>query len=115
MRSHRVEDDFSPRWSRAREDFERRVYRKRNKVRVSFVELHDTVPVHGPDVEVEERMMWQDFLTLLDPKERRIVVCLRNGISNRSEIASLLGYANHSPVSKALAKIGKKLQTFLDE
>lgn len=36
VKSNRVEDDFSPRWSYAREDFERRLYRRRNKVRVRF-------------------------------------------------------------------------------
>ena len=34
VRSNRVEDDFSDRWSYAREDFERKLYHKRNKVRV---------------------------------------------------------------------------------
>src|SRR5260370_41230356 len=48
LRSHRVNDDFSPRWSHARVDFERTLYSKRSKVQVSFVELKDTLPVHGP-------------------------------------------------------------------
>ena len=34
VRSNRVEDDFSDRWSYAREDFERKLYHKRKKVRV---------------------------------------------------------------------------------
>jgi hypothetical protein len=47
VRSNRVEDDFSDYWSFAREDFERKLYRKRAKVKVRFVELTDTVPVQG--------------------------------------------------------------------
>ena len=35
VRSHRVVDDFSARWSFEREDFERKLYRKRSKVKVS--------------------------------------------------------------------------------
>lgn len=31
VRSNRVEDDFSEHWSYAREDFERKLYRKRSK------------------------------------------------------------------------------------
>jgi len=46
--AHRIEDDFSDRWSCAREDFERKLYRKRVKVQVRFVELTDTIPVPGP-------------------------------------------------------------------
>jgi hypothetical protein len=68
VRSHRVEDDFSARWSYAREDFERRLYRKRNKVSVRFVELTDTIPVQGPDTEVEGRLVFADFMALLDQK-----------------------------------------------
>ena len=42
VRSHRVEDDFSHHWTYAREDFERKLYRKRSKIKVRFVELTDT-------------------------------------------------------------------------
>lgn len=113
VRSHRVEDDFSSRWSFAKEDFERKLYRKRSKVKVNFVELPETIPVHGPDVEVDENLLWQDFLGLLNQKERRIVICLRSGITKVGEIGSLLGYANHSPVSKALSRIRKKAEELL--
>ncbi len=114
VRSNRVQDDFSARWSFAREDFERKLYRKRNRVRVSFVELSDTVPVHGPSSEVHEGLLWEDFCAMLDPKERRIVVLLRSGVTNLGEIGQALGYANHSPISKALAKIRRKAIEYLD-
>ena len=113
VRSNRVVDDFSPCWSFAREDFERKLYRKRAKVRVSFVELNDTIPVHGPCSEYTDRLVWEDFSALLNPRERHITVCLRNGTTKLKEIAKSLGYANHSPVSKALAEIRRKVIKFL--
>jgi hypothetical protein len=114
VRSHRIEDDFSERWSFEREDFERKLYSKRSKVKVAFVELDDTIPVHGPQSEIHEDLLWEDFFTLLDAKERRIVVCLRKGETKLADIARTLGYANHSPISKRLAQIRKKAKTFFE-
>jgi hypothetical protein len=115
VKSHRIEDDFSGLWSYAKEDFERKVYHKRSKIRVTFVELDNTVPVHGPDSEVHENLLWQDFMAILNKKERRIVVLLRNGTTKMAEIAQLLGYANHSPISKALERIRQKALRFIHE
>jgi len=81
IKSNRVEDDFSDCWSYAREDFERKIYRKRSKIKVTFVELDDTIPVHGPESEVHENLLWENFMGLLDSKEKRIVVCIRNGFT----------------------------------
>jgi hypothetical protein len=100
IRSHRVEEDFSPIWSRAREDLERKLYRKRSKVQPVFIELYDTVPTHGPESEVTDRVAWQHFFTLLDKKEKRIVICLRSGPTTVGDIARELGYPYHSPISK---------------
>lgn len=115
VRSNRVEDDFSPRWSFAKEDFERKLYRKRSKTKVTFVELDETIPFHGPDSEVDENLLWEDFFAILNAKERRVVVCLRNGMSKATEIAATLGYANHSPVSKTLQTIRRKAARLLTE
>lgn len=59
IRSNRVEEDFSKRWSSEREDFERKLYRKRNRVKVSFVEFDDSIPYLDDDsqVEVERRLV----------------------------------------------------------
>jgi len=115
VRRHRIEDDFSDRWSWAKEDFERKVYRKRSRIKTVFVELGDTIPVIGPESEVHEDLLWEDFLALLDRKGRRIVVCLRSGATRATDIAKELGYANHSPVSKALARIRQKALRYLSE
>ena len=114
IRSSRVEEDFSDRWSFAKEDFERKLFRKRSKIKVNFVELSDTIPVHGPESEVHENILWEDFMGFLNRKEREITVLLRNGFTRVGDIASEMGYANHSPVSKALARIRSKALDFLD-
>lgn len=115
VKSNRIKDDFSNEWSYAKEDFERRIFKKRSKIKVTFVELHDTPPVHGPYSELHENLLWEDFLGLLDTKEKRIVVCLRSGITKMGEISRILGYANHSPVSKALSKIRKKALKYINQ
>lgn len=114
VRSNRVEDDFSDRWSFAREDFERKLYHKRNKVRVRFVELTDTIPVQGPETEVEGNLAVSDFLALLDQRERQVVVLLRSGYTKLGEVASVLGYKNHSAVSKYLARVRRKAEEHFD-
>jgi len=114
VRSHRVQDDFSSRWSYEREDFERKLYSKRSKVRVSFVQLDDTIPVHGADSEIHENLLWEDFFSLVDAKERQVVVCLRNGITRIGEIAKSLGYANHSTISRRLDGIRRKAKSLLN-
>lgn len=114
VRSNRVADDFSAQWSFAREDFERKLYRKRDKVRVRFVELTDTIPVHGPESEVVGKLVTNDFLTTLDIRNRQIVVLLNSGMTRRTEIAERLGYSNHSAVSKRLAQIRKAAERYFD-
>jgi hypothetical protein len=112
VRRHRVEDDFSARWNPAKEDFERRLYRKRDRIKVTFVELNDTIPFHGTASEVEEDILWRDFMGLVSSKDRRIVVLLRSGVTRVGDLARELGYANHSPVSKALARIRRQAQSY---
>jgi hypothetical protein len=58
VKSNRIEDDFSNHWSYAREDFERKLYHKRSKIKVAFVQLDNTIPVHGPYSELEENLLW---------------------------------------------------------
>lgn len=115
VKSNRVQDDFSSVWSFEREDFERKMYRKRSKVKIVFLEMPDTAPVYSEDTEVHERLLWGDFMTLLDAKERRVAVCLRRGSIGAVDIAKELGYANHSPVSKALARIRRKASDFFND
>ncbi|OLL70456.1 hypothetical protein Ae168Ps1_6203 [Pseudonocardia sp. Ae168_Ps1] len=112
VRSNRVVDDFSDRWSFAREDFERKLFSKRSRIGVRFVELTDTIPVQGPESEIVGRSVTNEFLSLLDARNRQIVVLLNSGVTNRSEIAEQLGYAGHSTVSKRLAQIRDQATAF---
>jgi hypothetical protein len=112
VRSHRCEEDFSPQWSGAREDFERKLYRKRPKIQVRFVELTDTIPVHGPETEVVDQMLFGDFLALLDTRDRTIVVLLRSGYTKLTEVAEAMGYRTHSAVSKRLDHILRQAVRF---
>lgn len=112
IKSNRVQEDFSERWSYEREDFERKLYKKRSKFKVKFVELTDTIPVQGPETEVENNLFWENFIALLNEKEKQIIILLRSGYTQVGEISKMLGYANHSPVSKALKKIRHKLEVY---
>lgn len=114
VQSNRVQDDFSPIWSHAKEDFERKLYHKRSKVRVSFVQIDDSIGVHAPTSELHENLLWEDFLAILTPRERHITICLKNGMTKVGEISKELGYANHSPVSKALSRIREKAKKYLE-
>lgn len=53
-------------------------------------------------------------MAFLDQKEKRVVVLLRSGVTRVGEIAAEMGYANHSPVSKALERIRRKALRFLE-
>lgn len=115
VRSNRIEDDFSAHWSYAREDFERKLHGKRRKVKVAFVEVPDTTPVQGPESDVLGNIVTNDFMTMLDTRNRQIVVLLNSGVTSKTEIASILGYANHSAVSKRLAHIRVAAARFFDQ
>ncbi|WP_242412344.1 hypothetical protein [Mycobacterium marinum] len=115
VRSHRVHDDFSDRWSHAKEDFDRTLNHKRSKVTVTFVELDDTTPVHGPETEVIGQLACSDFLTLLNPRDREVVVLLRSGVTSLTDVGKILGYSSHSAVSKRLARIRDQAARFFDE
>lgn len=112
VRSNRVEEDFSDYWTTAREDFERKLYHKRLKVKVRFVEMTDTVPVQGPETEVVDRVVFGDFLALLNEKDREVVVLLSSGVTKLTEVAQIMGYSNHSPVSKRLERIRREAAQF---
>lgn len=115
VRSHRAEDDFSDHWSYAREDFERKLHGKRRKVKVSFIEMPDTTPVQGPDSEVIGNLVTNDFLAMLDDRNRQIVILLNSGYTSNTEIGDILGYASHSAVSKRLNVIREAAAKFFDQ
>lgn len=60
-------------------------------------------------------LVTNDFMSLLDVRNRQIVVLLNSGVTSRTEIADILGYANHSAVSKRLAQIRRQAERFFDQ
>jgi hypothetical protein len=121
IRRNRAEEDFSPYWTHEREAFERAVYHKRAKTKVLFIEIPDSAKIHSPSHEiegsdsiagVEREIDFSLFEASLDPKARQVFVLLRNG-KGPTDIARSLGYANHSPVSKQLAKLRRLARNFL--
>lgn len=122
VRSNRVHDDFSACWSREREDFERHFYHTRSKVKVAFVECPESGAIHSPFTQyadhaedVTDRLAFNEFLTLLDPKNRQIAVLIGRGVTRHQEIARRLGYANHSPVTKRLRALRTIARRFFFE
>ena len=81
---------------------------------MKFVELTDTVPVQGPETEIVDRMVFGDFLTLLNARDREVVVLLYSGATTLTEVADIMGYRNHSAVSKRLERIRKLAERFFD-
>lgn len=114
IRSNRVEDDFSQRWSHAREDFERRLYGKRRKFKLAFVELDDITPIVGPESDIIDQIVLSDFMSVIDEKNRQIVMLVTSGESNLSEVGRQLGYANNSAVQKRLRKLAVQAKRHLD-
>lgn len=113
FKAHTIEDDFSDRWSFAKEDFERKLYHKRNKFKVTFVELNEAIGVHGPFSEFHDSMLWADFFCLLSPKERRVLIGLQSAKTSLGNVGKMLGYKNHSPVAKALSSMRKKIKEYM--
>jgi hypothetical protein len=130
IQTNRQEDDFSDRWSNAKVDFERAFHHTRAKTKIVFVEVPGTIPVQGPHAEINcapvagasdtaaeavTDVVWEQLMSLVDAKARRIVVLLRSGETRVGEISKILGYANHAPVSKRLRAIRELAHRYLDE
>ena len=53
-------------------------------------------------------------MALLNKKDREVVVVLNSGVTNLTDVAGILGYANHSPISKRLKRIRQQAEEYLD-
>ena len=60
-------------------------------------------------------LVTNDFLALLDARSRQIVVLLNSGVTSKTEIADILGYANHSAVSKRLVQVRRTAEAYFGE
>lgn len=111
LHSHHTHEDFSPRHSWIKEDFERSFYSKRAKLKVDIVETIDDVPAYDVDCPYEQ-ILFRDILAMLDQKERRLVLALRMG-KNASTIARESGLHGHASVSRRIAALKAKLKHVL--
>jgi nitrogenase subunit NifH len=67
--------------------------------------MTDTIPVQGPETQVVGDIVCGDFLALLNERDRELVLVLSSGVTKLIEAADILGYANHSGISKRLSRI----------
>ncbi|WP_317447433.1 hypothetical protein [Streptomyces collinus] len=51
----------------------------------------------------------------MDARNQQIGVLLNSGMTKKTEIAEVLGYANHSAISKRLARIRRTAEVYFDE
>jgi len=70
--------------------------------------------VQGPETEILDRTVYGDFLTLLNERDREIVVLLYSGMTKLTEVADEMGYLNHSAVLKRLNRIREQAARFFD-
>lgn len=111
--SDRAHEDFSDRHSWVKEDFERSFYSKRSKLKVTLVETVDSFPAwEAAEPQGYEQLLYRDVLSILDVKERRLVVALRQG-KTATELAKEYGYADHSPMSRSIAALKTKVGRLL--
>ena len=109
VETHRSHDDYANRYSNIKVDFYRKYYHTRSKwaKTVPLEEETDDTTIYGhtPNQFAEaEYTMWLDsFCKRLNKKDAQIVHLLNQGYTQQ-EIADILGYANHSGVSKRISK-----------
>lgn len=80
---------------------------------MQFVELTDTTRSRVPKPR-SSTASYSATSSLLDPREREVIVRLRNGTTNLTEIADIMGYRNHSPISKRLKNIRDTAARFFE-
>ena len=71
-------------------------------------------PGPRPETEIVDGLAVSEFMTVLNPLDREVVV-LRNSTTNLTEIAAIMGYSNHSAVSKQLKRIRDLADRFFED
>jgi DNA-directed RNA polymerase specialized sigma24 family protein len=105
-------------------DFHRQYYHTRSKTKVEpiikgFDEDGEEETVYAPYTpnefaEVGFRIWFDGFLKGLTGKDRKIIKLLEHGYT-QEEIGKMLGYANHSGVTKRIKFIRKEFEKFRNE
>ena len=121
VKTHRCHKDYSNQMSHVKMDFHRRYYHTRAKTKTvpiidEYGESGKEEAIYAPYtpnefVDVETRMWFQDFLDLLNEKDRQIISLLEQGYT-QEEIANYLGYSNHSGITKRIKYIRALFEKF---
>lgn len=113
---NRCHEDFDGRSSTIKTDFYRQYYHTRALTKVLSIEEEDW----GGDepsryeVNIENRLWAESFLDGLSERDGKIIKLIHSGY-RQAEIAKIVGFANHSAVSKRIKTIAKMLQKFRQE
>ena len=125
IRKMPCEEDYEPRRSRVRIDWERKWYHSRS-TRIEQVSLEEcmadpthkihrkTVAVTDIAADVESADYWERFKARLSHKDKEILVMRANGYPYE-EIAARLGYKNHSGVLKRIRVIREVYEKYEQE
>ena len=124
VKNHRDHKDYSNQMSHVKMDFHRQYYHTRAKTKTvpiigAYGEDGEEEVIHAPYTqneyaEVETKLWFQGFLDLLNEKDRQIVSLLEQGYT-QEEIGQMLGYSNHSGVTKRIKHIRKIFVKFRDD
>jgi len=121
VKNHRDHKDYSHQASHVKMDFHRQYYHTRAKTKTvpiigAYGEDGEEEIIHAPYTqneyaEVETKIWFQGFLDLLNEKDRQIIRLLEQGYT-QEEIGKILGYSNHSGVTKRIKYIRKLFEKF---
>jgi len=105
-------------------DFHRKYYHTRASTKVEpiindYGEDGEEEAIYAPYMpdefaEIEFRIWFEGFLERLNEKDRQIIKLLEEGYT-QEEIADMLGYANHSGISKRVKYIRKEYEKYRRE
>jgi len=124
VKTHRDHKDYSSMPSHVKMDFHRQYYHTRAKTKIQAIvgaygkngEEEVIYAPYTPNefVNVEFRIWFDVFLKQLNRKDRQIIILLEQGYT-QEEIAVMLGYSNHSGISKRIKFIREKYTKFRHE
>lgn len=120
VKQYPAHDDYEPsRWRKAKIDFYRKWNHSCAMTEVTFVEDANgwdklEKAATKPWKNVNFLMDYEEFKQTISEKDIKVMELLICGYSQK-EIASYMGYANHSPVSKRAKRIGLKYRAFMAE
>ena len=124
VKTHRDHRDYSSMSSHVKMDFHRQYYHTRAKTKVEpiideYGENGEEEVIYAPYTpnefaNLEFRMWFDGFLKRLNDKDKKIISLLEQGYT-QEEIAEMLGYSNHSGVSKRIKFIRNEYVKFKRE